>query len=261
MFGLRQWLRRRRAARIAIDPEEWADIESSLPFLARLDRDERQRLRHMALEFLAEKQMSAAPGLELQARMQLSIALQACLPILNLGLDWYGDWIGIVLYPGDFIIPRIETDESGVVHEFDDTVLGEAWEHGPVLLSWFDDPAEHEGINIVIHEFAHKLDLKNGIADGLPPLHTDMTRHAWQSAFQAAYSDFCQRIEHNEATPLDPYAADAPAEFFAVMSEAFFTAPLLLHDEYPEVYQQLRQFYRQHPLATTPTTTPDAATS
>ena len=252
MFSLRQWLRRRRAARLAVSPDEWAHSESSLPFLAHLNAPERQRLRDMALEFLAEKQINAAPGLELMAHMQHTVALQACLPVLNLGLAWYDDWIGIVLYPGEFIIPRVEMDESGVVHEFDDAVLGEAWERGPVLLSWFDDPLAVAGINIVIHKFAHKLDMRNGLADGLPPLHVGMTRHAWRAAFEPAYADFCQRVEHGEATALDPYAADAPAEFFAVMSEAFFTTPRLLHDEYPAVYEQLCQFYRQHPLAASP---------
>lgn len=250
MLGLRNWLRRRKAAAIAVAPEQWARVEGRLPFLGYLSGDDRRRLHDMTLEFLAEKQMSGAQGLRLHADMQLSIALQACLPVLNRGLDWYRGWLGIVVYPGDFVIPREEVDEYGVVHEFDDAVLGEAWEHGPVLMSWFeeDDPAEDaDGINVVIHEFAHKLDMRSGIADGLPPLPEGMTRRAWRAAFEPAYGDFCARVDGGEETLLDPYAADAPAEFFAVMSEAFFETPQLLRDEYPAVYDQLRQFYRQHP--------------
>ncbi len=249
MLGLRKWLQRRRAAAISVAPEQWARVEGRLPFLARLDAEERRRLRDMALEFLSEKQMCGAQGLALHADMQLSIALQACLPVLNLGLDWYRGWLGIVVYPGDFVIPRAEMDEYGVVHEFDDAVLGEAWEHGPVLLSWFEETEALDGISIVIHEFAHKLDMRNGIADGLPPLHEDMSRRAWRGAFEPAYADFRARVDAGEDTALDPYAADAPAEFFAVMSEAFFETPQLLHDEYPAVHDQLRLFYRQDPLA------------
>ncbi len=129
--------------------------------------------------------------------MQLSIALQACLPILNLdtGLDAYRGWVGIVVYPGDFVIPRQIVDEDGIVHEFDDAVLGEAWEGGPVLLSWFDDMNEVGDVNIVIHEFAHKLDMANGTADGMPALHDDMSRAAWIAAFKPAYEDFCRRVD------------------------------------------------------------------
>ncbi len=249
MSSISNWLRQRKVAAIKIEPGQWQRVEARLPLLDHLTIDDRQRLRIMALEFLVEKQMSGAQGLALHADMQLSIALQACLPVLNLGLDWYSGWLGIVVYPGDFVIQREETDECGVVHAFTDTVLGEAWENGPVLLSWFDDATDTGGINIVIHEFAHKLDMKNGIADGLPPLHEGMTRRAWCAAFEPAYTDFCARVDAGKDTALDPYAAAAPAEFFAVMSETFFEIPQLLHNEYPAVFDQLRLFFRQNPLS------------
>jgi Mlc titration factor MtfA (ptsG expression regulator) len=139
-------------------------------------------------------------------------------------------------------------DENGVVHEYDDAVLGEAWEDGPVLISWFDDPEDADGVNVVIHEFAHKLDMENGTVDGMPRLPADISRRDWVAAFEPAYQDFCKRVDSGEDTFLDPYAADHPAEFFAVMSEAFFETPDVLHDEYPAVYEQLRRFYRQDPL-------------
>lgn len=246
------WLRRRNADQDEIDTETWIKVESSLPFLDTLCSNDRLRLRTLALEFLGDKQMSAAGGLLLNREMQLSIALQACLPVLELGLTWYKDWIGIVIYPGDFIIPRQEMDEQGVVHEFDDTVLGEAWQGGPVLLSWFEDADELEGINVVIHEFAHKLDMRNGCADGQPPLHPGMSKLSWTAAFEYAFKDFRERVDNahfeDEALQLDPYAAEAPAEFFAVMSETFFQTPALLFAEYPRAYEQLRLFYRQDPL-------------
>jgi Mlc titration factor MtfA (ptsG expression regulator) len=244
----RNWRRRRAAKRLEILDAQWQDAEARLPFLERLNAAERQRLRTLAREFIASKEWSGAQGLKLGATLQLSIALQACLPILNLGLDWYRGWVGIIVYPGDFVIPRRIVDEDGIVHEYDDPVLGEAWEGGPVLLSWFDDPSEPGDVNIVIHEFAHKLDMSNGAVDGMPRLHAGMRVADWRAAFQPAYEDFCRRVDSGEETALDPYAAEHPSEFFAVASEVFFVAPALLNAAYPAVYRQLRLFYRQDPL-------------
>lgn len=246
---LSAWWRQRQAQNLDIPEPLWDEVESGLPFLGNLSPDERARLRQLAREFIAEKQWSGAQGLQLTPRIQLSIALQACLPILHLGLDWYAGWVGIVVYPGDFIIPRRMIDEDGVVHEFDDEVMGEAWYGGPVLISWFDHPEDTDGINVVIHEFAHKLDMKSGEADGMPPLHAGMSRQRWIEVMSSAFKDFQRRVDSGEETLLDPYGAELPTEFFAVASEAFFEAPELLRDEYPEVYVQLRSFYCQDPIS------------
>lgn len=250
---LREWLRRHKASRIVVTEAQWIQAEMPLPFLQHLSTADRFRLRDLTLQFLAEKQMSGARGLELNALIQLSIALQACLLVLNLGLDWYRGWVGIVVYPGDFVIPRQQMDEDGILHEFDDAVLGEAWQGGPVLLSWAGERQDVDGINVVIHEFAHKLDMRNGMPDGMPPLHQGMSKDAWIDAFAPAYEGFCARVDQSELDgvdiALDPYAAESPAEFFAVMSEAFFETPALLREEYPAVYAQLALFYRQDPLA------------
>ena len=241
------WWRRRQADRLDIALALWGQVEAGLPFLGHLGPDERTRLRQLAREFIAEKQWSGAQGLQLTPRIQLTIALQACLPILHLGLDWYDGWVGIVVYPGDFLIPRRIVDEDGVVHEFDDDVLGEAWYGGPVLISWFDHPGDADGINVVIHEFAHKLDMKNGTADGLPPMHAGMSRQRWSEVMNRAFSDFQRRVDRGEDTPLDPYGSELPTEFFAVASEAFFEHPELLKSAYPEVLEQFKLFYRQDP--------------
>jgi MtfA peptidase len=137
---------------------------------------------------------------------------------------------------------------DGIVHEFEDSVLGEAWEGGPVLLSWFENLDEIGDVSIVIHEFAHKLDMTNGEVDGMPALHEGMRRQDWVDAIGSAYEDFCRRVDTGEETEIDPYAAQHPSEFFAVCSEVFFEAPDLLRDEYPAVYAQLCLFYRQSPL-------------
>jgi len=245
----RAWRRRRALDRIRINDAQWQRVEAPMRFLGHLAAAERAQLREMAREFIVGKEWTGARGFALDADMQLSIALQACLPVLKLGLDWYRGWLGVIVYPGDFVIPRQIMDETGVVHEYDDEVLGEAWEGGPVLLSWFDTPDAAAGINVVIHEFAHKLDMTNGEIDGLPALHAGMSRRDWSAAFEAAFDDFCRRVDGGEDTALDPYAAEHPAEFFAVMSEAFFQTPGLLHNEYPDVYHQLQLFYRQDPAA------------
>jgi Mlc titration factor MtfA (ptsG expression regulator) len=119
---------------------------------------------------------------------------------------------------------------------------------GLVVLSW-DAAAHATDMSVVIHEFAHKLDMTNGEADGMPPLHADMDRRAWSEAFRVAYEGFCDAVERSKDTWLDPYAAEAPAEFFAVISEAFFEAPNETRRRYPEVYEQLCSFYRQDPAA------------
>lgn len=236
-----------RAHPIAVPAELWAAVEASLPCLAYLGAAEREDLRTLTQAFLADKVFSGAAGYEPDNFARLSIAMQACLPILKLGLDSYAGWRGIIVYPGDFVVPRRVVDEAGVLHEYEEDALGESWDGGPVILTWFADPADYDGANVVIHEFAHKLDMLCSPADGLPPLHAGMRVEDWHAAFAPAYEDFCARVDAGEPTALDPYAAEHPAEFFAVASEAFFTAPDGLFHAYPAVYRQLAAFYRQDP--------------
>jgi Mlc titration factor MtfA (ptsG expression regulator) len=154
-------------------------------------------------------------------------------------------------------VRRQELDEDGVMHEWDDELSGEAWPGGPVALSWEDvelgaAPAEaggEPGYNVVIHEFAHKIDMLKGEADGFPLAHADMDTGAWQRTLESAYARFVGMVDREKETLLDPYGAEHPAEFFAVASEAFFTDPHALRKEFPGVYEQLRLFYRQDPVA------------
>ena len=248
------WLRRTPET-APISDALWSETMAALPFLDRLDDVEQSRLRALSEAFLAEKEFSTAGGLELTDAICVSIAAQACLPILNLGLENYRHWVGIVVYPDEFVIPRVIEDDFGVVHEFDDVASGEAWDGGPVLISWHDAQMAGEGYNVVIHEFAHKLDMLNGEANGVPPLPNGVSRQQWEEALFAAYDDFCARVDAAEASgdefaegvALDPYAAENPGEFFAVMSESFFETPELLRDIYPAFYAQLARFYRQDP--------------
>lgn len=246
-MGLFDWLRGRRRPEIAADL--WAQTVAGLPFLAVLTVDEQKRLKLLAEEFLAEKEFSTGGGLELSDAMCVAIAAQGCLPILEFGLSAYRGWVGIVIYPDEFVVPRQMADEDGVVHEYDDVLAGEAWEGGPLILSWRDAQMAGDGYNVVIHEFAHKLDMLNGEADGIPALHAGLPVDRWERVFFAAWDDFCQRVDSGEDTRIDPYASEHPAEFFAVLSENFFEQPALLAAEYPELYALFRDYYRQDPLA------------
>jgi Mlc titration factor MtfA (ptsG expression regulator) len=218
--------------------------------LTGLATEERERLRDLSILFLHEKALEEAAGLRLDDRMRVLIALQACLPALNLGLDWYSDWVSVIVYPDEFVPEREWVDEAGVVWVARVPHTGEAWEQGPVILSWSDveSGTQINGVNVVLHEFAHKLDMRNGSANGHPPLHAGMSNQAWAAAFTDAYQDFGDRVTQGEDTRIDPYAAESPAEFFAVFSEAFFEIPEVVWDEYPLVYEQLRAFYRQDTL-------------
>lgn len=242
----RRWRRRRILQHERIDDAHWRETLALLPLLQRLTRDEMQRLRELTLLFLHEKHMTPAAGAEIDDILRLCIAAQACLPILNLGLDHYGDWSSIVVYPHEFVPHREYVDDAGVVHSLRYPTLAEAWLQGPVILSAADIVPQDE-MNIVIHECAHKLDMRNGDASGFPPLHRDMSGKRWSEVFQTAYADFCRRVDAAEATAIDPYAGEAPAEFFAVASEIFFQSPRILHSSYPAVYEQLQLFYRQDP--------------
>jgi Mlc titration factor MtfA (ptsG expression regulator) len=241
MGWLSDWRRRRVLGKHRIDDALWHRATGKLRFLP-----SSAKLRDLVVLFLAEKEFVGAHGIEVGDAMRVSIAAQACLPVLELGLDWYRGWHGVVVYPGDFRVRRQETDEDGVVHEWDDELAGEAFPGGPVVLSW--DAAAHDpAMNVVIHEFTHKLDMLNGAADGLPPLHPGMDPAAWTAAFSAAYEGFCDAVERGRDTWLDPYAAEHPSEFFAVVSEGFFTDAAEARRRYPDVYEQLKLFYRQDP--------------
>ena len=267
---LTRWLgkrRRDRALRSHPIPDAlWHDTVERLPFLAYLAPADLDRLRELTSLFLAEKSFSTAHGLELTDAMIVGIAVQACLPVLNLDLSLYAGWVGIVVYPGEFVIRKTVQDDDGVVHEVEQDASGEAWEGGPVILSWEDAQMTdaRDAYNVVIHEFAHKIDMLNGAADGYPPLfrrwhapHLDA--QAWSDVFDHAYDQFCARVDavpdrawarFERDSLIDPYAADHPSEFFAICSEALFVQQRAFEAEFPELYRLLARYYRQDPADT-----------
>lgn len=230
----------------------WREVCTRLPILQGLDEAALEELRRLSGGFLSRKRIEpVSEQIRIPPALRYALAAQACLPILRLGLSWYRGFASVVIYPREFFPTREYVDEAGVVHVVREEMLGEAWLQGPVILSLADVEAagRGDGFNLVVHEFAHKLDMQNGAANGMPPLHRDMNRREWTRSFTAAYEDLRARVERGEATDIDPYAATDPAEFFAVLSEHFFETPWLVQRHYPEVYAQLAAFYRQDPAA------------
>lgn len=251
------WLKRRRTARTlerrAIPQPLWELTLARFPFLARADPLDAARLREMATLFLAEKEFTGAGGIVVDDAMAVAIAAQACLPVLHLGLEQYDGFVGIVVHSDVVVARRRVEDDDGIVHEYDEELAGEAMQGGPVMLSWRDVDEAGEsadaGYNVVIHEFAHVLDMRNGQADGVPVLPSRSAEREWASALEAEYDDFCAQVDSGADTLLDPYAAEAPEELFAVASEAFFVAAEDFKGEHPRLYALLRGFYRQDPAA------------
>lgn len=278
-----RWLARLRAA-IARTPAQipeplWLATLARLPFLNRLSDDERRRLKTLCEQLLDRKPLSGAKGFLVGDEIAVLIAAQACLLVLHLDLALYDDLSAIIVFPDAFGVRQRQVDDAGVVHEWDEELAGEAVDQGgAVVLSWPDVAQQQDKgatHNIVIHEFAHKIDMGRGAANGCPPflprLHDPAALGDWPAVFTAAYEDFCARVDRMEGSlpedfddsrpehadlydqlaavlPLDPYASRDPAEFFAVASETFFVDPGPLADGYPAVYRKLAAYYRQDPL-------------
>jgi len=247
---IRKWREARIISQSWVTDEQWAQSFLRLPLLHRLTEDEQIRLRHLSILFLHKKSFSGTHGLVVSEEMALVIAQQACLLILNLGIEWYDGWVEILIYPGGFVPERTVIDEYGVVHRINDALSGESWQRGPVILSWdaTADAGALDGSNLVIHEFAHKLDMLTGDANGFPPIHDEMDRDEWTQAFTMAFDDFQAQTRDGIQSDINSYGASSPAEFIAVLSEVFFEQPKIIQSRYPQVFSLLREFYRQNPM-------------
>jgi MtfA peptidase len=253
MKAMRRWRERRILRTSALPDPLWRDACAALPFLGKWTPDELARLRDLVVLFLHAKSIVGAQGHDVTPLQRTIIAIQACVLVQNLELALYDDFENVVVYPGEFVPGWEYEDEYGVVHRQDAALAGEAMPRGPVVLSWPDVEAsanwDAAQMNLVIHEFAHKIDMADGDANGCPPLPDDDARRAWQRVMREAYDDFVRRVDGGEDTAIDPYAAESPGEFFAVLSEVFFAEPSLLRGEYRAVYDAFARFYRQDPAA------------
>jgi len=229
-----------------IDPTLWRQAVAGLPWLRGIDPDRNERLQALAAEFLQRKTITPLHGLALNEVQRLRLAMLCCLPLLEFGREGLHGWSQLLVYPDAFRVQRSHQDAHGVLHEWDDELIGEAWERGPMILSWADVRADiaspGEGYCVVAHEMAHKLDALDGAMDGTPPLPRNWQKR-WASDFQRAYDALCAEVDAGRDTAIDDYAAESPEEFFAVCSEYHFSDAHRLRAAMPEVAAHLQRFY------------------
>jgi len=248
LFG---WLRFARTPP-TIDPELWRGIRAALPWASALDPARESRLSQLAARFLHEKTITPIGDLVLDERDRGLLAAACCLPLLEFGEAGLRGWSQLIVYPEAFRVNRTHVDAAGVLHEWEDELIGESWDMGPLILSWTDVLADCEdpraGFCVAVHEMAHKIDVLDGELDGTPPLPGPWQR-GWARDFQAAYDAFAQAMDEGRESEIDPYAAEAPEEFFAVASEYHFSDPHTLRAEMPKVAAHLERFYGPSPFA------------
>lgn len=246
--ALSRWL---RPAPRPIPEPLWQQACRDVPWLQGLPAARLDALRALATRFLHEKTISPLDDLVLRDEDIVLLAAVCCLPLLGLGEAGLRGWSQLILYPDAFRVQRSHVDAAGVLHEWDDELIGESWDSGPLILSWADIQADlqapFDGYCVAVHEMAHKIDALDGAIDGTPPLPRAWQRE-WAADFQRAYDAFCVQVDAGEETLIDPYAAEAPEEFFAVVSEYHFSAPDVLAEALPSVAAHLRRFYGEPPV-------------
>ncbi len=250
MFGLKK--KRRERIRNGPFPEAWTDIlEKHVAYYHRLTPEDQAELRGHIQVFLDEKAFEGCGGLEINDEIRVVIAAQACILLLHRETDYYPTLGSILVYPHQYFSPGIRQLPEGVVAEGLEGRLGESWYRGPVVLSWDDvrrTAHDHkDGHNVVFHEFAHQLDSESGANEGAPLLPRRSMYIAWARVLGNEYEHLISELDHHHNTDLDAYGATNPAEFFAVVTEAFFENPVQLKQRHPRLYEQLALFFRQDP--------------
>ena len=235
-----------------IDDDTWQHVLARVRWIAALDEARAQRLRALAAAFLQRKTVTPIAPLELDPAQRTILAVLCCLPLLEFGGEGLHGWSQLIVYPDAFRVNRSHVDAAGVLHEWDDELIGEAWDSGPLILSWADVEADlddpHAGFCVAVHEMAHKLDALDGVLDGTPPLPRAWQRE-WARDFQQGYDAFVAEVDAGRDVAIDPYAAEAPEEFFAVCSEYHFSDPATLREAFPRVAAHFERFYGPSPSA------------
>lgn len=246
MFGFRA--RRRRKLLAQPFPAAWqAILHRDVGLYAQLDAGERSKLRDDLRIFVAEKNWEASKDFELTEAMQVIVAANACLLTLAMDGDPLSHARTIIIQPQPYVAPQPRM-QNGIAHAGMRS-SGTAYLNGPVVLSWRDilqnSRNPHDGRNVVLHEFAHQLDMTGGVVDGTPPLVQRELYPVWQRVMTEEFERLTHAAEHGLGTLLSHYGATNPAEFFAVSTECFFERPMQLREMHPELYALLRAYYRQ----------------
>lgn len=246
--------RRREAIKSRPFPDAWLSILSrTTPFLAELSPTDREELLGHIQIFLEEKPFEGCGGLEITDEIRVTVAAEACLLLLHRDTDYYPDLETILVYPSTYVSPTPRVAPGGIVIEGGQARLGESWSRGVVVLAWDSVLAGaaniSDGHNVVLHEFAHQLDQESGDADGAPELPRRAMYAAWARVLGREYAKLVEDDHLFRRTVIDKYGATDPAEFFAVVTEAFFEKPRALRAKHPELYEQLAAFYQQDPAA------------
>ncbi|MFO0664028.1 MAG: M90 family metallopeptidase [Polyangiaceae bacterium] len=252
MFG---FLRKRRheALRAEPFPEDFARIiDRNVAHARRLSAEDRTRLCGLVRIFLDQVRFEGCGGLEITDEIRVTIAAQACILLLHRDHDEFKDLEVVLVYPNAYRAPA-PPREQGIVLDEPDVRLGESWSRGEVILAWdhVKRGAIHEtdGQNVVLHEFAHQLDAEDGAVDGAPPLETRAQYATWARVFGREFRELTKRLDAHKFVDIDPYAAENPPEFFAVVTEMFFEKPSALRKRHPELYAELARFYGQDPAS------------
>jgi Mlc titration factor MtfA (ptsG expression regulator) len=242
-----------------------AILRRNVPYVATLSDDDRRELEGHMQVFLAEKTFEGCGGLRITNEIELTIAAQACLLLLHRETDYYPELSSILVYPSAYIVKNTRQKIGDLVVESDQVRLGESWIRGAVVLAW--DAVQHgaanphDGHNVVLHEFAHQLDAEDGAMNGAPDLGRASSYSAWARALGAEYEELVERVAAHQPADIDEYGAISPAEFFAVVTEAFFETGMQLKREHAELYEVLRDFYRQDPAGGTSASSEAPSTS
>ena len=248
-------LRRRRRRRVGQQPfpARWLDtVNRNVPLYARLSADDRSELQRHIIVFLDEKTFEGCGGLDVTEEMAVTIAAHACLLLLHRETEYFPTVSSILVYPEAYVAPVVEESDDWFVTEGFEDREGEASRHGTVVLSWAearDDAHAADGRNLVLHEFAHQLDMEDGEADGAPLLANRRQYDEWAEVLGREFDGLQSAVDHATPTLLDAYGAEDPAEFFAVATECFFERSAAFRAAHPELYGQLRTYFRQDPAA------------
>ena len=250
MFGFKK--RRRERLRKQPFPAEWLSIlERNVPYYRLLPPEDRRELQGHISVFLAEKNFEGCGGLAMTGEVRVTIAAYACILLLHRDTDYYPRLDSILVYPRPFVAETATKGPGKMVIKGEEVRVGESWRVGAVILAWSDVTHSirypNDGHNVIFHEFAHQLDSENMASDGFPLVEDEDVAEEWSGAFTEAYERFIEELEQGRETLIDEYGAESPPEFFAVVTETFFELPIELQEEYPQLYDAMKHFFRQDP--------------